>query len=305
MQKNKIKQFKHQQKKKTYFEKCQQHAREMHDKILNDQMHSDKNGGTLLSLVPYNLAKSDNAMNRNRQMIIRYLFSREESEPRARNVLADMGKDPFVVSGYVADVKADNGHAYLLIDYPIMKAWNDLTGKAYYRHIDTHVWVSVDDIVFRRSHASGHVRPISARQVIAIGDFIRLAAVSNNYLGHTIDHLKGYRWGIGKCKLLDVGACCETSRKGHGDYEINSHYDRKGDWVIKFNDLPSESEALAVAKAQGINSDEQLDLIEGLNRGYQIKPSRYPSYAERLQLNEKKNKKSKKKGKKKNVQKQK
>lgn len=36
-----IKQFKHQQKKKTYFEKCQQHARKMHDKILNDQY----NGG--------------------------------------------------------------------------------------------------------------------------------------------------------------------------------------------------------------------------------------------------------------------
>ena len=74
--------------------------------------------------------------------------------------------------------------------------------------------------------------------------------------------------------------------------------------MIKFNNLPSESEAIAAARAQGLNENEQIDLIEGLNRGYEIKPSRYPSYAERLQLNDKKKKakkKAKKKGKKKNV----
>lgn len=309
MQKNKLKQFKHQQKKKEYLEKCKERTREMHDKIVNDQMHSGEHEGTtLLSLVPYKLARNDAAINRNRRMIIRYLFSREESEPRARNVLADMGGDPFIVSGYVADVKAVDDHAYLLIDYPVMKAWNDLTGKEYYRQIDTHVWVSVDDIIFRRSSSTTHTPPISAHQTIAIGDFIRLVAVSNNYWGHTIDHLKGYRWGIGKCKLLDVGACYEISRKSHGEYRINSRYDRQGDWVIKFNNLPSESEAVAAARAQGLNENEQIDLIEGLNRGYEIKPSRYPSYAERLQLNDKNKKakkKAKKKGKKKNVQKQK
>ena len=40
MQKNKLKQFKHQQKKKEYLEKCKERTRQMHDKIVNDQMHS-------------------------------------------------------------------------------------------------------------------------------------------------------------------------------------------------------------------------------------------------------------------------
>lgn len=192
-----------------------------------------------------------------RQMQAKYLTRRQPGPSSSRMILAQHEDDCLVIFALVSDIILDGKLPRILLEDPIMTSYTERHGKGLdheaQQHIDSHIWLPLRDIGGLGSQKS---------VTVSIGDVVKLYTEVKAYRGKGDYGMRTTKFGLTHAQIWASGMPMETGKSGHGDILIRSDYPRHGDWVLS---ITTEGDQLRI----------------------KAKASRYPSYADRMKLNEK------------------
>lgn len=258
-----IKKIKHHLRKEKYIKQAKKYAKEQNDLAQQGQLKDIKD--LVINLADENLISDDNYMNTHRRTNIKYLFKSKPGRRTSRLALSEYEHQVMEIMGIVADINTETKHPRILIENAVL-----MKDGQRIQYVDEHLWCFLKDIVGRGSDVVGN-------QEIAVGDYIIITTKIKPYLGKSLNikHY-GYRWGIGKAILREVGQPIRVGSGVHQDFMLINSYDRQGDWIVKFHKLP-------------LMADTELEHYDNKTKNnnitFEIRNSRYASYYERTHEN--------------------
>lgn len=262
-----IKRAKHNFKQKQY----QTASRQKHQQTLKDIQAGkfrDQPYRRGINLIIHQHDLQDpNFIHQYRSSVLKDIAHHKLSKSRTRSALSEF--DTCQISGIVSDVIQDNhNNTKILIDYPIIEK-AIFKGQPYVqeinRQLDSHIWFMASDVIAKEPHYIGD-------PTISVGDTIRLVADIQTYRGK-VNGVRTTRYGIKHIMIIDCGIPVLRPNKKH-QVHIQSHFDRKNDWSIKFkNVIPSD-------RLDQIPVDKDGNSV--FNTKFYYQESQWPHYTERF-----------------------
>lgn len=273
MNKKKLKAIKHQHNRKL--KKTQQIERHKtrEQEIKTGKARKEKG-------LPLNFAQRQHRfdsryLNKVRLINVGFLTNNQISDLHSSRVfMSELQGQVVRVIGMVSDLgKSKNNIPMILIDKP---AFVGNVGPKM-AAIDQHIWLFMNKCY---GVSANIVSPI---KYISIGDYIIIEGLIEPYKGK-VQGNKHYasRWGVSK---FVVNSCGQITNFKHQkpdpvfiNFDFINNYNRFNDWIIHFKNVKHfEKNKVTPHDLQG---EPQIN--------YEVKPSRYPSFIERVKQNNKK-----------------
>lgn len=202
-------------------------------------------------------------LNQLRIRMIHQVLNRQFNSSSSRMYLNDYKGQVFGVIGVVSDIMIKDNHRQLLIDTP-----RNVSGKV----LDSHLWIDIDKIV-----ASSTPNP-----EISIGDVINFYGKVKEYRGTGDYGRRVTKFGFDEIWIAGCGQLVSLKN----NIKLVSDYPRKGDYILKLNNVPILRDIENKLKIGKNNLDRFTPEGNIKDMEIEIKKSNYASFEQRVALSD-------------------
>lgn len=267
--------IRHRHQQQKYRKQAAKTKQRLQTEVYNHQHQDDRYAKPVMFRADANYLNDGDYIHDLRNDVLEYAANHQASNAHFRTKLNEYST--VRITGIVTDVVQEKGRPpkpqnryHILIDHPMIVSVI-FKGEKYERDInrplDSHIWIYADE-VFMTGNQSFITDP-----TISIADTIQFVAHVHPYRGR-VNGIRTTRFGLNDISIIACGIAIPD--KDPNKTKIRSTFNRHGDWVLKFHGLPSAQQLKNYLDQHHKAPNKKITIT--------YRPSKYPSYQERLNL---------------------